>query len=72
MELQVFIEKHETSRHYMWRSLQVRSAVRNTDWAEEKIKTVPHMFCDSAEVYTCNWHDGKNNNFMNNLRTIEA
>ena len=27
------------------------SAVRNTEWAEKKIKTVPHMFHDSAEVY---------------------
>ena len=27
------------------------SAVRNTEWAEKKIKTVPHMFDDSAEVY---------------------
>ena len=25
---------------------------RNTEWAETKIKTVPHMFCDSAEVHT--------------------
>ena len=35
----------------MWRFIAGLSAVRNTEWAEEKIKTVPHMFCDSAEVY---------------------
>ena len=25
--------------------------VRNTEWVEKKIKTVPHLFYDSAEVY---------------------
>ena len=34
------------------------------------MKSVPHVFYDSAEVY--NWHDGNKNNFKNNLRTIEA
>ena len=38
--------------------MQARSAVRNTEWAEEKIKTVPHMFYDSAEVYNQGiWQD---------------
>ena len=69
-------EKHNTSRHYMWHFIAGLSAVRDTDWAEKKIKAVPHVFWDSAEVYQyvytsiCgdNWHDGN----KNNLRTIEA
>ena len=35
-------EKHNTSRHYMWRFIADLSAVINTGWAEKKIKTVPH------------------------------
>ena len=42
IQLQVFTEKHNTSRHYMWRSIVDLSAVINTEWAEKKIKTVPH------------------------------
>ena len=41
----------------MWRLFVGFSAVRNTQWAEKKIKTVPHVFLktklklyDSAEV----------------------
>ena len=41
MRLKVFIEKHITSRHYMWRFITDLSAVLNTEWAEKKIKTVP-------------------------------
>ena len=47
---QVFMEKHNTSRHYMWRFIASLTSVRNTESAEKKIKTVPHVFCDSAEV----------------------
>ena len=53
--LQVFTEKHNTSRHYMWRFITDLSAVINTEWAEKKIKIVP---------------DGNQNNFKNNFRTI--
>ena len=49
--LQVFIEKHNISRHYMWRFIAGLSAIRNTEWAENKIKTVPHVFYYTAEVY---------------------
>ena len=39
----VFTEtEHNTSRHYMWRFITDLSAVINTEWAEKKIKTVPH------------------------------
>ena len=50
----------------MWHFIAGLSAVRNTEWAEKKIKTMPLVFYDSAKVY--NWHDGN----KNNLRTIEA
>ena len=49
--LQDFIEKHNTSRHYMWRFIAGLSAARNTESAEKKIKTVPHVFYDCAEMY---------------------
>ena len=42
MWLQVFTEKHNTSRHYMWRFIADLSAVINTEWVEKKIKTMPH------------------------------
>ena len=42
MWLKVFTEKHNTSRHYMWRFIADLSAVINTVWAEKKIKTEPH------------------------------
>ena len=42
MWLKVFTEKHNTSRHYMWRFIADLFAVINTGWAEKKIKTVPH------------------------------
>ena len=42
MWLKVFTEKHNTSRHYMWRFIADLSAVINIEWAEKKIKTVPH------------------------------
>ena len=51
MSVQVFIETHNTSRHYMWRFIAGLSAVRNTEWAENKIKSVLHVFYDSAEMY---------------------
>ena len=34
------------------------------------MKTVPHVFYDSVEIYNC--HDGNKNNFKNNVRTIEV
>ena len=52
MQLQIFFEKHNTSRYYMWHFIAgLQSAVRNTEWVEKKIKTVPHVFYDNAEVY---------------------
>ena len=42
MWLKVFTERHNTSRHYMWRFITDLSAVINTGWAETNIKTVPH------------------------------
>ena len=43
MWLKVFTEKHTNrSRHYMWRFIADLSAVINTEWAEKKIKIVPH------------------------------
>ena len=56
MWLKVFTEKHNTSfsslsnmsngprsaDHYMWSFIADLSAVINTEWAEKKIKTVPH------------------------------
>ena len=42
IKLQVFTEKHNISRHYMWRFITDLSAVMNTEWAEKKINTVPH------------------------------
>ena len=44
----------------------VRKTERVSEWAEKNIKTVPHVFYDSAELY--NWLDGNKNSF----RTIEA
>ena len=35
----------------MWRFIAGLSADRNTEWAEKKNKTVPHVFSDSAKVY---------------------
>ena len=35
----------------MWCFIAGLSAVRNTEWAENKIEAVPHVFYDSAEVY---------------------
>ena len=36
----------------MWRFIAGLSALRtDSEWAEKKIKTVPHVFYDSAEVY---------------------
>ena len=67
MWLSVFTEKHNTSRHYMWRFIADLSAVINTEWAEKKIKTVPQ----SVKIkYKYDWHDGNKNNFKNNFRTI--
>ena len=40
--MQIFTEKHNTSRHYMWRFIIDLSAVVKSEWAEKKIKTVPH------------------------------
>ena len=40
--MQIFTEKHNTSRHYMWRFITDLSAVIKSEWAEKKIKTVPH------------------------------
>ena len=51
MWLQVFIEKHNTSRHYMWRFTADLFAVRDTEWVEKKIKPVPHVFYGSAGMY---------------------
>ena len=34
----------------MCRFIADLSAVRTTEWAEKKIKTVPHLFYDSAEI----------------------
>ena len=42
IKLQVFTEKYNTSRHYMWRFITGLSAVLNTEWTEQKIKTMPH------------------------------
>ena len=36
MWLKVLTEKHNTSRHYMWRFIADLSAVINTEWAEKK------------------------------------
>ena len=41
---------NKTSRHYMYRFIAGLSVVRNTEWAEKKIKTVPNVFYNSAEV----------------------
>ena len=43
MWLKGFTEKYNTSRRYMWRFIADLSAVINTEWAEKKIKTVPHI-----------------------------
>ena len=51
MCLLVFIERHNISCHYMWRFIAGLSAVRNIERAEKEIKTVPHVFYDSAEMY---------------------
>ena len=50
----------------MWRFIAGFSAVRNSEWAEKKIKIVPQVSYGSAEVYS--WHDGN----KNSLRSIEA
>ena len=61
-----FSEKHNTSRHYMWRFIADLSAVINTEWAEKKIKTVQHSaksirIIDMMETRT---------KFKDNFRTI--
>ena len=38
--LQVYIEKHITSRHYLWRFTAGLFAVRNTEWEDKKIKVL--------------------------------
>ena len=49
--LQVFIEKHKKTCPYMWRFIAgLSAAVRNTEWAEKKIKIAPHVFYNSAKV----------------------
>ena len=48
----------------MWRFIADLSAVINTEWAEKKIKTVPH----SAKSISIINHDGNENNFKNNFR----
>ena len=55
--LQVYAEKHSTSRHYMWCFTADLSAVKNTEQAEKKIKTVPHSaksinILDKMEIRT--------------------
>ena len=64
IQLQVFTEKHNTSR--MWWFITDLSAVINTEWAEKKIKTVPH----SAKSISIIDMIGNKNNFKNNFRTI--
>ena len=56
-----------TSRHYMWRFIADLFAVLNTEWAEKKIKTVPHS---AKSIRQYNWHDRNKNNFKNNFKTI--
>ena len=51
----------------MWRFITDLSAVTNTEWAEKKIKTVPHS---AKRRYKYNWHDENKNNFKSNFRTI--
>ena len=53
MWLQVFIEN--TTHHFIACdiSLQAFLAARNTAWAEKKMKTVQHVFYDSAWVPKC-------------------
>ena len=44
----------------MWRFIACLSAAKNTEWAEKKIKTVPHVFYDSAgEVYMRQYTNSK-------------
>ena len=66
MKLLIYIEKHNTSRRYLWRYVAGLSA---SSRKEDQI--VPHVFYDSAEVYILvlaviiNMQDGN----KNNLRT---
>ena len=50
IEAQLHMENMTASR-YMRRFIAGISVVRNIEWAEKKIKTVPHVFYDSAELY---------------------
>ena len=50
MKLQISIEKHEASRHCIWRFMRVLLRI-NFILNSKKIRTVSHVFHDSTEVY---------------------
>ena len=44
------------------------SAIINTEWAEKKLKTVPHS---AKSIRQYSWHDGNKNNFKDNYSKLK-
>ena len=51
LETNIISSFYWKAQHITSRSIAGLSAARNTEWAEKKIKTVLHVFYDSAEMY---------------------